>query len=813
MTAVDLPTRKPDAPAGKPPTGIAGWVRDLAMGIRFAVAGGREGWARTLLTAVGVGLGVALLLGAASVPELMKIRQDRDMARTPSSEIVGPSGDSPPEIDKPSDRSMLYTRAGTVFRGIDVDGVLLRPEGAHPPLPPGVARIPGPGEMVVSPALKDLLASPDGALLRERLPYKIIGTIGDEALLGPSEHRYYAGNADLVYEDTASRILGFGPEKKSGPDLSPLLIVLLIVGCVALLMPVAIFIGTAVRFGGERRDRRLAALRLIGADARMVRRVAAGEALFGALLGLALGAVLFLVGRQFLGRATILDATAFPSDLTPSPGLGAFILVAVPVAAVAVTLFTMRRVVVEPLGVVREGTGRRRRMWWRLPIPVVGLAVLALMNVNDSAAPDTVNAYLVGGGAGLTLLGTVLLLPWLVEAVVRRFKGGPVPWQLATRRLQLSSGSAARAVSGITVAVAGAIALQVLFSATVDDYSKETGQDSTRAQLYVSKTTKDVRASRAIIDALNATPGVRKVVGSLESSASRPGPPGEGEEYVPSVGITVGDCATLREISKARSCRDGDVFLVKDPTGEYDTNDTLNKIAQPGARLLLNGDGEKNEPKGAPRYWTVPKSAQRVDARHDPLGNITESVFATPGALDTTKLEYASANAMVNVDRSDPDALERVRNTAARLDPLLHVSRVESVKYDDRYASIRHGLLIGSVVTMALIAASLLVTTLEQLRERRRLLSVLVAFGTRRGTLAWSVLWQTAIPMVLGMGLALAGGVALGKVLMRMTHKSFADWSVIWPLVGAGAGLILVVTLLSLPPLWRMMRPDGLRTE
>ena len=34
---------------------VGQWSRDLAMGARFALAGGREGWTRSLLTAVGVG--------------------------------------------------------------------------------------------------------------------------------------------------------------------------------------------------------------------------------------------------------------------------------------------------------------------------------------------------------------------------------------------------------------------------------------------------------------------------------------------------------------------------------------------------------------------------------------------------------------------------------------------------------------------------------------------------------------------------------------------------------------------------------------
>jgi hypothetical protein len=32
-------------------------------------------------------------------------------------------------------------------------------------------------------------------------------------------------------------------------------------------------------------------------------------------------------------------------------------------------------------------------------------------------------------------------------------------------------------------------------------------------------------------------------------------------------------------------------------------------------------------------------------------------------------------------------------------------------------------------------------------------------------------------------------------------------------MTGIGAGVVLVVTLLSLPPLLKLMRPDGLRTE
>lgn len=171
--------------------------------------------------------------------------------------------------------------------------------------------------------------------------------------------------------------------------MDPILVLLTLVMFLVLLMPVVVFIATAVRFGGERRDRRLAALRLIGSDGGMTRRIAAGEALAGALLGMVLGTGLFLIGRQVAGAVEVLGVSVFPGDLTPSPALAVLVAVAVPTAAVLVTLFALRQVVIEPLGVVRTATPRRRRLWWRLLLPVGGLAMLYPMmgQGDDKRAP------------------------------------------------------------------------------------------------------------------------------------------------------------------------------------------------------------------------------------------------------------------------------------------------------------------------------------------------------------------------------------------------------------------------------------------
>ncbi|MGA4839855.1 FtsX-like permease family protein [Streptomyces sp. G45] len=792
----------PDRDTG--PAGARAWVRDLLMGARFAVGGGREGWVRTLLTAVGVGLGVALLLGAASVPQMLQNRDARSAARTAADQFSD-------KVVKRSDSTVLLADVMTEFRDASISGRLLRADGAHPVLPPGVPEMPEPGEMLVSPALRDLMNGSGGSLLKERFAdYRVIGTIGKAGLMSPKELMFYAGSDKISADDSASRVASFGQAAPKDP-MSPMLIVAIVLICVALLTPVAIFIGTAVRFGGERRDRRLAALRLVGADRRAVRRIAAGEALCGSLVGLVFGAGFFLAARELVGVVDIWQVSAFPTDMVPTPGLAALVLAAVPVSAVLVTVVSLRSVAIEPLGVFRNSTPRPRRLWWRLLLPVLGL--LVLLNQDRVRAGDTdVNVYTIAVGSTLTLVGLATLLPWVVEAAVARLRGGPVPWQLATRRLQLSSGTAARAVSGITVAVAGAVALQMLFASMHDDFTIDTGKDSLRAQLSVGTGRGDGALSERMLDDIKQTKGVDGVIGLVYGYAATPGIKDYDER--PTAELSIGSCATLRELAHVKTCADGDTFVVHN--GEPELNEWTDKVARPGHTLELNPDSwgdyqGKRHGKHVP--WTLPKSTRTLTARTDPIGGQFSGIFATTGAIDVSRIDDARTQAMVRLDPDVPDAAEHVRNTAARMGPQVSVATIRMTESDKQYRAVQKGLQAGAMATMMLIAASMLVSMLEQLRERKRLLAALTAFGTRRGSMAWSVLWQTAVPVVLGLVVAVSGGLALGTVMCRMVDQPVADWWVFLPLTGAGAALVAVVTLLSLPPLWRMMRPDGLRTE
>ncbi|MFF7971924.1 FtsX-like permease family protein [Streptomyces sp. NPDC007905] len=766
------------------------------MGARFAFTGGREGWVRMLLTAVGVGLGVALLLLTTALPNVFTARHRVEEARYDYtfSSTLRPKADN----------TVLVGSTDTEWRSKSIRGRLLEPEGARAPLPPGLDRFPAKGEMMVSPALKKLLSSDDAKLLRERLPYRITGTIGENGLIGSHELAYYAGAEGLVPKAGGARVerlTAFGDPHPTAEKADPVLIMMILVVFVVLLMPVAVFIAAAVRFGGERRDRRLAALRLVGSDSRMTRRIAAGEALAGALLGLVVGTVFFLIGRQVASSVEVLGESVFPSYLDPSPALVALVVVAVPASAVLVTLFAMRGVVVEPLGVVRAAKQARRRLWWRLLLPLAGLAMLYPM-IGKGRGNGDFNQYLVTGGVMLLLVGVTALLPWLVETVVARLGSGAVSWQLAVRRLQLSSGTAARMVNGIAVAVAGAIALQMLFAGVQSQYTKDTGRDPNRAQMQV-----DLAGAAQLSSAekqFDNTKGVRVSVALANGSYAE-----KRRDPEQSITVTMGNCAALREVAHLPSCRDGDAFALR---GTAD--DAASRALMRSGRHVYIDASYSDGTHGREISWTVPAGLRQVTNREDSLLHGSSGLLVTPGALPAGAMPTLYNQVYLRLDPSVPDAEEYVRNTAARVDPLSNAWRWAASEESTKYASLRTGLFVGAACVLALIGASLLVSQLEQLRERRKLLSSLVAFGTRRRTLGLSVLWQTAIPIALGLLLASAVGLALGAVLLKMAATPVTvDWASVLSMTGVGAAVVLTVSLLSLPPLLRLMRPDGLRTE
>ncbi len=781
-----------DAPAtstGTPGSGrFSRWPRDLGIGVRLVTRGGRATWTRMAMTAVGVGLGVGMLLLATTVPHILATRSARNDAR-----VFNPAGQR-------TAHSVLMRDGSTDYRDFTVSGFLIQSESADPVVPAGLTKIPAAGDLVASPKLRELLSSPGGALLRQRLGYRhITGTIARSGLGGPNEYWYYLGSDKLAGNGSAYHVSSFGQSEPSR-SLNLLLLLILVTGVSVLLLPVAVFIGAAVRFGAESRDRQQAALRLVGADRQTTRRIAAGEALVGAVLGLVVGTAIFLAGRQLIELVTLDGVSVFSDDVRPDLALASLIVLGLPAAAVVVTMVALRRVVAEPLGVARQAAGRKRQLWWRLLLLVVGLAVLLPLMDGMSRTGSVRIEIEIAGGVVLVLSGLAALLPWGVEALVRRLPGGRLPWQLAVRRLQLDSGSAARVVSGITVAVAGAIALQSLFGSAQHEYVRPGPQDPHRAQMIVETDEVPSAGADQMTARLRSTPGVRSVHALSEAQLTLRR---NGSDIDQATSLVVGDCPALREIAVIGRCTDGDAFSV--PSSHAGP-------LVPGTMAFVQAYWSRND---SSFRWRVPGHLMPAGPRNDPNGNRRTGILLTPAAMRRSAMTAPlRPEFYLHTDPGRADAFDQVRTAAAQLDPFSSAIVLNATHIDTTYGVIHRGLLIGSTAVLVLIGASLLVTTLEQLRERRRPLAVLAAFGVRRRTLTLSVLWQTAIPVAVGLLLAVSVGTLLGAVLLRAARQPlWVDWSGTAGILGIGAGVVLLVTLASMPALWRLMRPNGMRTE
>ncbi|CAM5392738.1 hypothetical protein STENM327S_06730 [Streptomyces tendae] len=109
-----------------------------------------------------------------------------------------------------------------------------------------------------------------------------------------------------------------------------------------------------------------------------------------------------------------------------------------------------------------------------------------------------------------------------------------------------------------------------------DDYTKSTGQDVSRAQMEVTLSSGVPMAPAA--EKFRGTKGVRAVYAFSEGYlGDRAHDPDHGTM------ITVGDCASLREVSRLTSCADGDVFAVHG--AEWDTGEDMTKLAAPGREM------------------------------------------------------------------------------------------------------------------------------------------------------------------------------------------------------------------------------------
>jgi hypothetical protein len=212
-----------------------------------------------------------------------------------------------------------------------------------------------------------------------------------------------------------------------------------ILALVALAFPALALAGQCIRLGAPARDRRLAALRLGGATPGQAVLIAGAETAVAALFGSVVGLGAFAVLRSVLDYRTQDGRLLLPVDLWPNPVLLVVALLLVPLLAGAIGVLLMRRVVITPLGVVRQVREKGPGPWPGVLI-ALGLAGFIgpelLPKKAAQALPESAPLLFMGAGALLTMVGVVLGVGWIsytAGRLLRRFGRGPATLMAGAR--------------------------------------------------------------------------------------------------------------------------------------------------------------------------------------------------------------------------------------------------------------------------------------------------------------------------------------------------------------------------------------------
>ncbi len=743
----------------------------IRLGLRLALGSGREALLRVLLTAAAVALGVGLLLAALAGINGLHAQSDRGAWLNSAVQPTSPT----------SSASGLWWEPSTdSFGGQLIDQIDVAAAGPDAPIPPGMSRLPGPGQYFASPALVSLLRSQPADELHDRYPGQLVGTIGGAGLPSPNSLIIVIGHSvgQLSKQPAAIEIGAihrglancYGCQSAVGSG--PVLEFILVGGAVALVLPVLILIATASRLSAVRREERFASMRLVGATPRQISTISAVEAVIAALAGVVLGFGLFFAARPLLYHVPFTGAPLAQGDLSLHAVDMLIAVVGVPIAAVVSATLALRRVQISPLGVTRRVRTRPPRIARIVPL-LAGIAFLAYFDA--AGKPGAIGSQLLEllVGFALLIVGLVLAGPWFTTAGARIMaKRASRPATLIAGRHLLDNPKAAfRFVSGLVIALfVASAAIGALSSVTqVTGGGSANASLSTLADPFCTYSTTNCPTASvvasvppSILDELRATPGVRGVAVVHEAPNQTQG------------GRSFGVVAC----------------------GELASTPAIGRCA-PRATVASVG------------YFLSKVLGHTANA----------STTTWPSwSLSATQLASLPVSAVVVATNGSSDAIERVRTELERAFPLQGTPvTVEALGPSTaRLLTMIQAMTEVIIVASLIIAAcSLAVNIAAGLTERRRPFSLLRLTGVPRKLLHRVVTLESALPLLLVavvsivVGLLAAALYLHSQVGLAFSLPGFSYWTTV--IGGLAASMAIIAA--TFPILDRITGPEVARND
>jgi hypothetical protein len=666
------------------------------------------------------------------------------------------------------------------FRNLTIDRVDVAATGASSPVPPGISRLPGPGEFYVSPALAKLLRATPASELAARFPGRQVGTIGADGLPSPNSLIVVVGYSaqQLSTAPGAVEVSAINADARfggpNGFDATQLQVILA-VGLLALLVPILVFIGTGTRLAAARREQRFASMRLVGATPRQVSMICAVEASVAALAGVVAGFGLFLLLRPALTKVPFTGAPFAPGDLSLNVPDILLVAIGVPLAATVAAHLALRRVQISPLGASRRVTPPSPRAYRLIPL-VAGL--LELMYFAATGRPAGTGAQIgVFFLGGLLLLGGLVIAgPWLTKAgstlMTRRTSRPAI--LLAGRRLGDNPRGAFRAISGLVLALFITSAAIGVISTILDyhNVSSGTAASSTLVDPFESGLSSSGQPdtslpspSTRVIAGLRSVPGVRGVtvirsqVGSAESGLSLTG---------------LVACGQLRQTPALGRCAPGETVATI-------THD-------------LTGDGALTN-----------------------TATVEGTVWPT-ATISLAQLQSVPARAIAVATDGSSSAIEQTRTlldvTFPFQGPPAAVGSI-SPRNTRLITELKQMTDVVIVASLVVAACSLVVSVIAGINDRKRPFSLLRLTGVPLSVLRRVVELETGVPLLAAAVLAVATGFLAADLFLRSQlgetlQPPGRDY---YGVVVAGLLAALAIVACTLPLIQHITGPDVARNE